>query len=89
MDSAVFTVLCIVLAAAGVIILLTMLKCGRFFSAFFLTALQGIIALLAANLAGGFIGIHIAMNWYSIGISVLGGTPAVILLLLADTVFGR
>lgn len=89
MHSAVFTVLCIVLACAGFIILLAMLKCGRFFSAFFLTALQGIIALLAANLAGSFIGVHIAMNWYSIGISAVGGTPAVILLLLADTIFGH
>ncbi len=76
------------LAFGGAVILLSMLRTKHFLAALFLTAVQGIAALFAANFAGGFFGVHIPLNWLSIGISSVGGTPAVIMLLLMQTIFG-
>lgn len=76
-----------ILIFSGGITLLTMLRTHRFFSALFLTALQGLAAFFAANFAGGFFGVHLPMNWWSLGVASLGGTPAVIMLLLVNTIF--
>lgn len=76
-----------VLVFSGVIVLLTMLRTKRFFAALFLTALQGIAAFFAANFAGGFFGVHLPLNWPNLGIASIGGTPAVIMLLLIHTIF--
>ena len=81
------TTVYIVFAAAGIIILFSMISSKRFFSSVFLTAIQGFLALIAANIAGGFLGMHISVNIYSLLISAFGGTPGVIFMLLADTIF--
>lgn len=76
-----------VLVFSGVVILLTMLRTRRFFAALFLTALQGVAAFFAANFAGGFFGVHLPLNFANLGIVSIGGTPAVIMLLLIHTIF--
>lgn len=77
-----------VLAFGGAVILLSMLRTKRFFSALILTAVQGIAAFFAANFAGGFFGVHLPLNAFSISIVSVGGTPAVIMMLLVQTIFG-
>lgn len=72
---------------SGLIILLAMLKTKRFFTVLLLTALQGLAAFFAVNFVGGFFGVHLALNWGHLAVSALGGTPAVILLLLLNTMF--
>ena len=76
-----------VLVFGGVVILLTMLHTKRFFAALILTALQGVAAFFAANFAGGFFGVHLPLNFANLGIVSIGGTSAVIMLLLIHTIF--
>ena len=68
-------------------ILFSMLRTKRFFAALLLSVLQGIVAFFAANFVGGFFGVHIPMNWYSLSVAAVGGTPGVVLLLLLQTIF--
>lgn len=77
-----------VLAFGGAVILLSMLRTKHFLAALILTAVQGLAAFFAANFAGGFFGVHIPLNGFSIGIASIGGTPAVIMMLLMQTIFG-
>lgn len=81
------TTVYIVFAAAGIIILFSMISTKKIIASVFLTALQGFIALIAANIAGGFFGMHISVNIFSLLLSAFGGTPGVIFMLLADTIF--
>lgn len=81
------TTVYIVFAVAGIIILFSMISTKKFFSSAFLTVIQGFLALIAANIAGGFFGLHISVNLWSLLISAFGGTPGVIFMLLADTIF--
>lgn len=76
------------LAFSGAVILLSMLRTKRFLAALILTVVQGIAAFFAANFAGGFFGVHLPLNALSIGIASVGGTPAVIMMLLVQTIFG-
>lgn len=78
-----------ILIFSGVLILFSMLRTKRFFVALILSVLQGVIAFFAANFVGGFFGVHIPMNWYSLSVAAVGGTPGVVLLLLLQTIFSR
>ncbi len=78
-----------ILIFSGVLILFSMLRTKRFFAALILSVLQGVIAFFAANFVGGFFGVHIPMNWYSLSVAAVGGTPGVVLLLLLQTIFSR
>lgn len=78
-----------ILIFSGVLILFSVLRTKRFFAALILSVLQGVIAFFAANFVGGFFGVHIPMNWYSLSVAAVGGTPGVVLLLLLQTIFSR
>lgn len=67
-----------------IIIFAVYIKSKSFFKAFFLTALQGICALFAVNLIGKFIDVHIPVNFWTLGISSVGGVSGVIMMLLCD-----
>ena len=67
-----------------IVIFISYIKSKRFFTALFLTAMQGICALFAVNFIGKFIDVHIPVNYYTIGISSIGGVSGVILMLLCD-----
>lgn len=81
------TVIYIILGLAGLIVLISMVKTGRFFSALLLTALQGIAALFAADFTGSFIGVNLSINGFTLALSALGGIPAVIFLLISGVLF--
>ena len=65
--------------------LLTFLKTKKFIFTFILSTLQGLCALFAVNLLGNYIAIHIPVNYWTIGVSSVGGISGVIMLLLCDT----
>lgn len=57
--------------------------------AFFLTAIQGVAALFAVNVAGGLTGVTLSVNALTIGSGVLFGTPGIIMNLIAEVVMTR
>ncbi|HAQ63490.1 MAG: pro-sigmaK processing inhibitor BofA family protein [Clostridia bacterium] len=81
------TAVYVVLGIAGLFILISMVRSGRFFSALIITALQGITALFSADFIGSFIGVNLSVNAFTITLSALGGIPAVILLLISGVLF--
>jgi pro-sigmaK processing inhibitor BofA len=46
--------------------------------------MQGICALFAVNFIGKFIDVHIPVNYWTLGLSSVGGVSGVILMLLCD-----
>lgn len=81
------TAVYVVLEIAGLFILISMVRSGRFFSALIITALQGVTALFSADFIGSFIGVNLSVNAFTITLSALGGIPAVILLLISGALF--
>ena len=81
------TAVYVVMGIAGLFILISMVRSGRFFSALIITALQGITALFSADFIGSFIGVNLSVNAFTITLSALGGIPAVILLLISGALF--
>ena len=74
-------------AVAGMAIIISMIKTKRFTLALIMTALQGVIALFAANFAGSFFGVGVSVNPQTLILSAVGGIPAVIFLLVSDIFF--
>lgn len=81
------TALYFVMGLAGLVVLISMAKAGRFFSALLLTALQGVIALFSADFLGSFIGVNLSVNGFTVALSALGGIPAVVFLLICGVLF--
>ena len=75
------------LATACLIIIVSAFKTKRFFSCFFLSALQGLAAMFAVNALGLVTGLHLSLNGYTAAASVLGGTPAVIGMIVTEILF--
>lgn len=75
-----------VMSLCGVIILFTMIKTRRFFRSLIMSAMQGITALFAVNLIGGFTGLHLSVNLFSFLISCVSGLPGVIFLIVTDLI---
>ena len=78
-----------VLIVEIIILLFVLIKGKKIFRCFFSSALQGIAAMFAVNVLGMVTGLHIAVNWYTIGFSVIFGTPGVIALTVAQFIFSR
>lgn len=77
----------IVFAAVEILIVMWwMIKTRYGARAFALSALQGIAAIFAVNLAGTVTGVMIPVNWYTLGIGFFAGLPGVISTLLADVI---
>ena len=76
----------IIFVTYSIIILITMLRTKRFFTAIFLNIIQGVCGLVAVNLLGQYISIHIPVNSWTIGVSSVGGLSGVIMMLLCDGV---
>ncbi len=81
------TVIYVVFGLAGLLVLISAAKTGRFFTALFLTAFQGVAALFAADFVGSFIGVNLSINGFTAALSALGGIPAVVFLLLSGVLF--
>ncbi len=68
-----------------IVIIVAFIKSKRFFTAFLLTALQGVSALFAVNLIGQYIMVHIPVNAWTLGVSSVGGISGVIMMVLCDS----
>ncbi len=77
------------LSASVLAILISMIRSKHFFKALILTALHGVAAICAVNVLGLFTGVSVNLNQYTVGASLICGTPGVIGLLLIDTIFKR
>ena len=66
---------------------LELFRTKKFLLSLFMTALQGIASLIAANFIGGFFGVHLSVNAFSLGVCGLGGLPGTVMLLITDTLF--
>lgn len=73
--NAVFITLAVICAAS---VLWWMIKSEKGATCFTVSALQGLAAVFAVNLAGLVTGITLAVNWYTLGTAVLLGLPGVI-----------
>lgn len=69
----------------GLLLLRRFLKKGGV-RAFFLSAVQGAAAVFAVNLLGAVFPMGLAVNWWSLGTSVVVGLPGVVGMLVLDTV---
>ena len=76
-------VLFTVLAAAGLIIVISMLRTKKFAAAVVLSSLEGIAALFGADLIGSFVSVSVPINAYTLVFCAAGGIPAVIFMLIA------
>lgn len=76
-----------VLVVSVLIVLVSAVKTKRFFSCVILSALQGIAAIFAVNALGLVTGLHLSLNGYTITSSIIGGTPAVIGMILLEIIF--
>ena len=66
-----------------VIILIVMVRSKHFFKAFILSSFSGIGALFAVNLLREITGFEIGVNPVTLCFSAIGGSPAVILMLIS------
>lgn len=73
--NAVFITFAVICAAS---VLWWMIKSEKGATCFAVSALQGLAAVFAVNLAGLVTGITLAVNWYTLGTAVLLGLPGVI-----------
>ena len=71
---------------AGIVLLVTYMKTRRPVSSLLVTALQCVGAFFAVNLVGTLIGVHLNLNPFSALVSLFGGTPGVIFLLVMNAV---
>ena len=75
------------IALACLIIVVSAFRTKRFFSCVILSALQGIAAMFAVNALGMVTGLHLSLNSYTIAASVIGGTPAIIGMIVTEILF--
>ncbi len=73
-----------VMCICAVIIFVSFIKSGRFFRSIFLSVFQGLSALFAVNFIGGFTGLHLSVNIFSLLVSCVSGLPGVIFLVVTD-----
>ena len=77
-------------AAVAIVMLIpltVMFKKGSFIKSLFISAFQGIAALLAVNALGLLTGVTVAINTYTAVSAAILGIPACISFLLLDIIF--
>ena len=83
------TVVCaITVAAMTGLILIAAFKSGRPIRTIGGSAVQGMCALAAVNVAGAFTGTSLGLGVFSVACCVIGGIPGVIALLLIKLIMG-
>lgn len=75
------------LSVACVIVVVSAFRTKRFFSCVILSTLQGVGAIFAVNALGLVTGLHISLNGYTLAASAIGGTPAVIGMIITEILF--
>ena len=75
-------------AIALVVVLALLIRLRRFWGGLLFSALSGMGALWAVNASGAFTGVFLPLNLFSLAVSLAGGIPGVILLLIFRLLWG-
>ena len=67
----------IFISICAFVLLILHIKSKRLFRSLFLNAFLGLTAIALVNLVKGFTGVHIPINWYTLGGGAVFGIPAV------------
>ena len=78
--------LVLIIGIFSIVFLLTLVFSKNSIRSIFLCALQGLCSLFAVNLIGLTMDVSLAVNWFSLGVSALLGTPGVITMLLFNLI---
>ena len=76
--------LCALAGGGALAILMSMLRSRRLIRNLLLSAVSGVAALYAVNALGLLLGLRLAVNGLTLGVSAVAGPPGVIAMLLAD-----
>ena len=79
--------LCALAGGGCLAIFVSMLRSRRLIRNLLLSAVSGVAALYAVNALGLLLGLRLAVNGLTLGVSAVAGPPGVVALLLADTMF--
>ncbi|MDR2686850.1 MAG: pro-sigmaK processing inhibitor BofA family protein [Oscillospiraceae bacterium] len=79
--------LCALAGGGSLAILVSMLRSRRLIRNLLLSAVSGVAALYAVNALGLLLGLRLAVNGLTLGVSAVAGPPGVIAMLLADALF--
>ena len=75
-------------AIALVVVLALLIRLRRFWGGLLFSAVSGMGALWAVNASGAFTGVFLPLNLLSLAVSLAGGIPGVILLLIFRLLWG-
>ena len=75
-----------IMCLCAFVIFFAFVKSGNFFKSVFLSVFYGLSALFAVNFIGGFTGLHIPLNFFSLIVSAVSGLPGVIFLVVTDLI---
>ena len=76
--------LCALAGGGSLAIFVSMLRSRRLLRNLLLSAVSGVAALYAVNALGLLLGLRLAVNGLTLGVSAVAGPPGVIAMLLAD-----
>ena len=76
--------LCALAGGGSLAIFVSMLRSRRLIRSLLLSAVSGVAALYAVNALGLLLGLRLAVNGLTLGVSAVAGPPGVIAMLLAD-----
>ncbi|MDR2752853.1 MAG: pro-sigmaK processing inhibitor BofA family protein [Oscillospiraceae bacterium] len=85
MNTQLKALLCAVAGGGALAVLAALLRSRRLIRYLLLGVLSGVAALYAVNALGMMTGIHLAVNWLTLGVSATAGPPGVVGLLVIDT----
>ena len=77
----------VIAALVGLIMLIMAFRTKKPLSALLSTAGWGCGSLLAVVLLGRFVGLHVSLNWFTLGTSGILGLPGTIALVLAQSIW--
>lgn len=75
-------------AIALVVVLALLIRLRRLWGGLLFSALSGLGALWAVNASGAFTGVFLPLNLLTLAVSLAGGIPGVILLLIFRLLWG-
>ncbi len=74
------------LSLSALVLFILHIKSHKIIKSIFLNALLGFAAIAAINLTQKFTGVHIPLNWYTVGGSGIFGLPAVCGIILLQVI---
>ena len=87
MDVWIAVVWCTLAVIGTLAVLITAIKQKRLVRTVIVSAVEGVCALAAVNVAGAFTGISLGLNAFSVACCAIGGVPAAVSLLLTKCIF--